>query len=130
RRHTRFSRDWSSDVCSSDLGPHTVFALGGNLHGLASSLQRGQLVGPAPRIIPCKQVGIAHSIPLARGGVNEGGEPPARASAAATPPGAGPAPAHTPGPTARSSAGRPRRWGGTPGARSARDSHGGRGIPR
>src|SRR5690606_40004738 len=21
-RHTRFSRDWSSDVCSSDLGPH------------------------------------------------------------------------------------------------------------
>src|SRR5690606_41068883 len=22
RRHTRFSRDWSSDVCSSDLGPH------------------------------------------------------------------------------------------------------------
>src|SRR5690606_39308596 len=21
RRHTRFSRDWSSDVCSSDLGP-------------------------------------------------------------------------------------------------------------
>src|SRR5690606_18548805 len=23
RRHTRFSRDWSSDVCSSDLGEHT-----------------------------------------------------------------------------------------------------------
>src|SRR5690606_41889766 len=22
RRHTRFSRDWSSDVCSSDLGPN------------------------------------------------------------------------------------------------------------
>src|SRR5207302_7876091 len=22
RRHTRFSRDWSSDVCSSDLGTH------------------------------------------------------------------------------------------------------------
>src|SRR5690606_39618777 len=22
RRHTRFSRDWSSDVCSSDLGLH------------------------------------------------------------------------------------------------------------
>src|SRR5690606_39587649 len=22
RRHTRFSRDWSSDVCSSDLEPH------------------------------------------------------------------------------------------------------------
>src|SRR5690606_40947157 len=26
RRHTRFSRDWSSDVCSSDLGnPDEVF---------------------------------------------------------------------------------------------------------
>src|SRR5690606_40509421 len=24
RRHTRFSRDWSSDVCSSDLGRPTV----------------------------------------------------------------------------------------------------------
>src|SRR5690606_9893220 len=23
RRHTRFSRDWSSDVCSSDLRPRT-----------------------------------------------------------------------------------------------------------
>src|SRR5690606_40058274 len=23
RRHTRFSRDWSSDVCSSDLQPRT-----------------------------------------------------------------------------------------------------------
>src|SRR5690606_39949602 len=23
RRHTRFSRDWSSDVCSSDLSPTT-----------------------------------------------------------------------------------------------------------
>src|SRR5690606_39719612 len=24
RRHTRFSRDWSSDVCSSDLLPQTL----------------------------------------------------------------------------------------------------------
>src|SRR5690606_40725235 len=24
RRHTRFSRDWSSDVCSSDLGDHNI----------------------------------------------------------------------------------------------------------
>src|SRR5690606_39556023 len=33
RRHTRFSRDWSSDVCSSDLPPRQVdifvFDLGG-----------------------------------------------------------------------------------------------------
>src|SRR5690606_6775572 len=27
RRHTRFSRDWSSDVCSSDLG-HLAYKLG------------------------------------------------------------------------------------------------------
>src|SRR5690606_39819952 len=27
RRHTRFSRDWSSDVCSSDLGGVEVGAL-------------------------------------------------------------------------------------------------------
>src|SRR5690606_40277225 len=26
RRHTRFSRDWSSDVCSSDLSPATALA--------------------------------------------------------------------------------------------------------
>src|SRR6266700_7180501 len=26
RRHTRFSRDWSSDVCSSDLGPGGSFS--------------------------------------------------------------------------------------------------------
>src|SRR5690606_40556623 len=26
RRHTRFSRDWSSDVCSSDLDPHAAFS--------------------------------------------------------------------------------------------------------
>src|SRR5690606_6990040 len=29
RRHTRFSRDWSSDVCSSDLD---FVAIGGELH--------------------------------------------------------------------------------------------------
>src|SRR5690606_9075670 len=27
RRHTRFSRDWSSDVCSSDLNPDEGYAL-------------------------------------------------------------------------------------------------------
>src|SRR5256884_8877251 len=26
RRHTRCSRDWSSDVCSSDLGYHTEYS--------------------------------------------------------------------------------------------------------
>src|SRR5690606_40832066 len=35
-RHTRFSRDWSSDVCSSDLGDghgsHTASTAAGNRH--------------------------------------------------------------------------------------------------
>src|SRR5690606_40057942 len=30
RRHTRFSRDWSSDVCSSDLGIAAVIASSDN----------------------------------------------------------------------------------------------------
>src|SRR3712207_8923425 len=30
RRHTRYWRDWSSDVCSSDLGPVFVSGPGGS----------------------------------------------------------------------------------------------------
>src|SRR5690606_40500211 len=30
RRHTRFSRDWSSDVCSSDLGDRATGGDGGD----------------------------------------------------------------------------------------------------
>src|SRR5690606_39763555 len=33
RRHTRFSRDWSSDVCSSDLEVY-----GGSVHGITVDL--------------------------------------------------------------------------------------------
>src|SRR5690606_40604801 len=33
RRHTRFSRDWSSDVCSSDLEFKDVHLLAVNVHG-------------------------------------------------------------------------------------------------
>src|SRR5690606_39997880 len=28
RRHTRFSRDWSSDVCSSDLATRRIMSVG------------------------------------------------------------------------------------------------------
>src|SRR5690606_39899960 len=34
RRHTRFSRDWSSDVCSSDL---RVFGVKGTIGSIASA---------------------------------------------------------------------------------------------
>src|SRR5690606_39600560 len=37
RRHTRFSRDWSSDVCSSDLG-FAVFTVGSFACSLAPNI--------------------------------------------------------------------------------------------
>src|SRR2546429_1362914 len=37
RRHTRCSRDWSSDVCSSDLSPNS----GRRIHGLHGLHPRG-----------------------------------------------------------------------------------------
>src|SRR5690606_39689684 len=64
RRHTRFSRDWSSDVCSSDLTdvglavlPRpdglalqvAVLGLGVVLNGLAGALYIGAQLGPGPR---------------------------------------------------------------------------------
>src|SRR3989449_5425084 len=37
RRHTRCSRDWSSDVCSSDLGAGTILHARGAVVGLTSA---------------------------------------------------------------------------------------------
>src|SRR5690606_20754224 len=39
RRHTRFSRDWSSDVCSSDLAIHT-----GELEPVAGFASQGSVL--------------------------------------------------------------------------------------
>src|SRR5207302_7926072 len=39
RRHTRFSRDWSSDVCSSDLASH-------------ASLSADRCAGCTPLVVP------------------------------------------------------------------------------
>src|SRR5690606_41109052 len=45
RRHTRFSRDWSSDVCSSDLLFAVPYMLGGPLFGwLVDQYNRRALV--------------------------------------------------------------------------------------
>src|SRR5690606_40894990 len=38
RRHTRFSRDWSSDVCSSDLGTLPVARLSIDRSGIGMNL--------------------------------------------------------------------------------------------
>src|SRR5690606_40842110 len=44
RRHTRFSRDWSSDVCSSDLGKAGAQA-GVILHAQGVGAGRGIIAG-------------------------------------------------------------------------------------
>src|SRR5439155_11258162 len=46
RRHTRWPRDWSSDVCSSDLaGAREAQSLGGILYFLSTTLFLLALVG-------------------------------------------------------------------------------------
>src|SRR5437868_10512954 len=53
RRHTRSKRDWSSDVCSSDLGGHVYKARTAKdmepmLQAIAKDLQNGYMLGFAP----------------------------------------------------------------------------------
>src|SRR5690606_40475993 len=48
RRHTRFSRDWSSDVCSSDLNVAVVVFAGGALNWLVAVPLLGALEGIDP----------------------------------------------------------------------------------
>src|SRR5690606_40348298 len=54
RRHTRFSRDWSSDVCSSDLlsGILLVFNRPRKQAGETGELLDGEGFGAPPRIDP------------------------------------------------------------------------------
>src|SRR5690606_39605413 len=49
-RHTRFSRDWSSDVCSSDLGRRHVAIVGGGIAGLAAAWYLGRDGGDRVRV--------------------------------------------------------------------------------
>src|SRR6266436_147961 len=58
RRHTRCSRDWSSDVCSSDLRPlrtgecHRLFAVAGLGADLETGvLEQGPEVEPDDRLV-------------------------------------------------------------------------------
>src|SRR5690606_40219436 len=43
RRHTRFSRDWSSDVCSSDLAGSLGHGIGGPERGLRDLADRAEV---------------------------------------------------------------------------------------
>src|SRR6266498_4306448 len=45
RRHTRCGRDWSSDVCSSDLGDRPRPPRGGDLPGLTQYSYRDAMSG-------------------------------------------------------------------------------------
>src|SRR5256885_7356981 len=53
RRHTRLQGDWSSDVCSSDLGAHTAFE-----HGQAEFLDTEAARAEAV-VAPARAVAIA-----------------------------------------------------------------------
>src|SRR5690606_8352712 len=58
RRHTRFSRDWSSDVCSSDLSTlsylaHTILCVN-NLNNNGSAEQKAKYL---PKLISGEHVG-------------------------------------------------------------------------
>src|SRR5690606_41081179 len=57
RRHTRFSRDWSSDVCSSDLGRRPLPETAGSVRQAPAVSGRGRRPGtigasPSPAYAP------------------------------------------------------------------------------
>src|SRR5690606_39380768 len=47
RRHTRFSRDWSSDVCSSDLADDRAIEAGVRPADLGTFVYTGGTTGPS-----------------------------------------------------------------------------------
>src|SRR5690606_40622469 len=68
RRHTRFSRDWSSDVCSSDLLEAANALLDGSLRRLSKTQQElmesTRLVALASRQAGMAEIatGILHNV--------------------------------------------------------------------
>src|SRR5690606_40789296 len=71
RRHTRFSRDWSSDVCSSDLERVGGIGLGAVELPVVTDTKRLQSCG---RRVACAHIGnvVEHDARL--GAVDQGGE--------------------------------------------------------
>src|SRR5439155_11649370 len=76
RRHTRWPRDWSSDVCSSDLGTTPRAPASGSARAPAASA--GRPTGSSPA---AARRGRATG---SRGGAARAGRPPPRSSAAAS----------------------------------------------
>src|SRR5690606_40651489 len=79
RRHTRFSRDWSSDVCSSDLadrygpGSRRQLALGHDLRDLVTADQQG-LVADDLAGNHIDNVAAGNGVEIGRASCREGGE--------------------------------------------------------
>src|SRR2546429_6894199 len=60
RRHTRCSRDWSSDVCSSDLKRHDRLA-GANFHVIAQrSAELQQLFKDGAKLLSLPRILLFH----------------------------------------------------------------------
>src|SRR6266496_4390718 len=75
RRHTRSLRDWSSDVCSSDLVGIVGYSLGGGMgwyarsHGLATnSVTAVEIVTPDGRLVRADHENEAELFWALRGG--------------------------------------------------------------
>src|SRR5256885_2654879 len=66
RRHTRLQGDWSSDVCSSDLG---LAALGGQLHLDVAGLVQGHGLFAVVEVavLHVRDMGLRPLLPLAHG---------------------------------------------------------------
>src|SRR5690606_41163527 len=66
-RHTRFSRDWSSDVCSSDLERfhflHREFGILDESSPSASNAQRPSASSPRPLRLKKRPLPLAPAIP-------------------------------------------------------------------
>src|SRR5216684_8353643 len=64
RRHTRCSRDWSSDVCSSDLGTKPIRLLG---ESLVLYRDRSGTLGLVAERCPHRNAGMVFGIPEEHG---------------------------------------------------------------
>src|SRR5690606_40735028 len=80
RRHTRFSRDWSSDMCSSDLVPRRAQRLGNDVQRAYPRYYPQELADIADHVAPQAQhallggmsqfhpfVSVAHAYAAGRG---------------------------------------------------------------
>src|SRR5690606_41029706 len=82
RRHTRFSRDWSSDVCSSDLVTEE-FIVEGTANAFRParpltedglwSVEQGERASYATRLVVCRPAAIEIGRASCRGRVGERG---------------------------------------------------------